>query len=106
MKTTVYNKLVRDKIPEIIESSNKRSVTEILSENDYQEMLDKKLIEEANEYFESRTVEELVDIYEILVAILVNLGISMETFQEKRLQKLQKSGGFSKKILLKEVIEE
>ncbi len=53
MKTTTYNKLVRDKIPEIIEQSGKTCKCEVLSDEQYIQMLNEKLLEEVNEYFES-----------------------------------------------------
>lgn len=62
MKLITYNKLVRDKIPEIIETSGKKCETQVLNDDDYLEMLDKKLSEEIKEYQESHEAEELADI--------------------------------------------
>jgi len=106
MKKTVHNKLVRDRIPEIIEKSGKRAVTEILSDEEYMELLNKKLMEEVQEYLESGTVEELADIGEVMHAIMDLKGISLDEFQRVRMEKLEQRGGFKKKILLKEVIED
>lgn len=106
MKKTVHNKLVRDRIPEIIEKSGKRAVTEILSDEEYMELLNKKLMEEVQEYLESGTVEELADIGEVMHAIMDLKGISLEEFQRVRLEKLEERGGFKDRILLKEVIED
>lgn len=106
MKKTVHNKLVRDRIPEIIEKSGKRAVTEILSDEEYMELLNKKLLEEVQEYLESGTVEELADIGEVMHAIMDLKGISLEEFQRVRLEKLEERGGFKDRILLKEVIED
>lgn len=105
MKTTKYNKLVRDKIPEIIERSGKTAVTETLPDDKYIEMLNQKLLEEVNEFFESGTVEELADIGEVMHAIMATKGITLEEFQRVRLDKLEKRGGFKDKILLVEVVE-
>ena len=104
MKTIKYNKLVRDKIPEIIEKSGKKAVTEILPDDKYVEMLNQKLLEEVNEFFESGSVEELADIGEVMHAIMAYKGISIEEFQRVRLEKLEKRGGFKDKIMLVEVI--
>jgi len=105
MKTIKYNKLVRDKIPEIIEKSGKKAVTEILPDEKYIEMLNEKLLEEVNEFFASGSVEELADIGEVMHAIMDYKGISLEEFQRIRLEKLEKRGGFKDKIMLVEVIE-
>lgn len=106
MKTIKYNKLVRDKIPEIIEQSGKTAVTETLPDDKYVEMLNQKLLEEVNEFFESGTVEELADIGEVMHAIMAYKGITLEEFQRVRLEKLEKRGGFKDKVLLVEVVEE
>lgn len=106
MKTTKYNKLVRDKIPEIIELSGKTAVTETLPDDKYMEMLNQKLLEEVNEFFESGTVEELADIGEVMHAIMATKGITLEEFQHVRLEKLETRGGFKDKVLLVEVVED
>jgi predicted house-cleaning noncanonical NTP pyrophosphatase (MazG superfamily) len=105
MKTTTCNKLVRDKIPEIIEDSGKECVCEILSDDQYIKMLNEKLQEEVNEYFESGSVEELADIGEVMHAILAYKNVSIEEFQKVRIEKLEARGGFKNKIFLKEVLE-
>lgn len=106
MKTIKYNKLVRDRIPEIIESSGKNAVYEtIANDEDYIKLLKNKLIEEMNEYLESDDVAELADMGEVMHAILEYKGVRVETFQRIRLEKLEKRGGFKKRLLLKEVIE-
>jgi predicted house-cleaning noncanonical NTP pyrophosphatase (MazG superfamily) len=104
MSTKIYNKLVRDRIPEIIEASGKTCVCEILLDEQYIKLLNKKLLEEVNEYLESGTVEELADIGEVIHAILDYKGIPLEEFQRVRMEKLQERGGFRKKLLLKEVM--
>ena len=105
MNIKVYNKLVRDRIPEIIEASGKSCTCETLSDERYIALLNKKLQEEVTEYLESGTLEELADIGEVKHAILDYKGISLEEFQRVRSEKLQERGGFQKRILLKEVIE-
>jgi predicted house-cleaning noncanonical NTP pyrophosphatase (MazG superfamily) len=105
MKVITYNKLVRDKIPQIIERSGKSCVSETLSDEQYIKMLNEKLLEEVKEYLENETVEELADIGEVMHAILAFKNVSIEEFQKVRLEKLEARGGFKDKILLKEVRE-
>lgn len=105
MKVIPYNKLVRDKIPGIIIKSGKTAVTEVLTDEKYIEMLNQKLTEEVEEYFESGSVEELADIGEVMHAIMAYKGITIEEFQRVRLEKLERRGGFKDRILLVEVIE-
>lgn len=104
MKKT-YNKLVRDRIPEIIESDGKTCVTETLSDARYLEMLDAKLNEELAEYQESKTLEELADLLEVLRAVARARDWTWEQLELVRREKAAKRGGFEKKILLKEVLE-
>jgi predicted house-cleaning noncanonical NTP pyrophosphatase (MazG superfamily) len=107
MKTTIYNKLVRDHIPEIIESTGKKAIYQtITNDEEYLKFLKDKLVEEMNEFLESDDVAELADMGEVMHALLEYKGVSVETFQRIRLEKLEKRGGFKNRILLKEVIEE
>ncbi len=101
-----YNKLVRDKIPEIIENSGKKSVIDILSEQDYLVMLDEKLNEELAEYQESKSLEELADLLEVIKAVAAARGSSMDEVEQIRKEKAAKRGGFEKRILLIEVQSE
>ncbi len=105
MTRTKYNKLIRDRIPEIIEASGKTCTTEILSDEVYLEMLDKKLDEELAEYHKDQTVEELADLLEVVRACAVARGYSVEELEQVRADKAAKRGRFEKKILLKEVTE-
>ena len=102
----VYNKLVRDKIPEIIEASGKTCETDILSDEEYLQMLDKKLDEELAEYHKDQNIEELADLIEVIHAATIARGHTLEELETVRVKKAEKSGGFEKKILLIETIEE
>ena len=62
MKKIIYNKLVRDRIPEIIEQAGQKCTCSILSDDDYLKMLDEKLNEELAEYQEDKSMEELADL--------------------------------------------
>ena len=103
--TIHYNKLVRDRIPEIIESSGKTYTTEILSQEDYLRLLDAKLDEELAEYHKDQDIEELADLLEVIRAVVIARGYSLEDLERVRTEKAAKRGGFEKRILLKEVTE-
>ena len=105
MKTITYHKLVRDKIPEIIKQSGKQCVCSILSEDDYLLLLDQKLNEELLEYQESKSMEELADLLEVIHAVALARGSSIGEVEQIRIQKAKKRGGFEKRILLDTVIE-
>ena len=105
MKTIVYNKLVRDKIPEIIEKDGKTCTCSILSDEEYLKKLDEKLGEELAEYQESKSMEELADLLEVMRAVAVARGSSIEEVEKIRQEKARKRGGFEKKILLEKVVE-
>ena len=105
MKTKVYQKLVRDRIPEIIEADGKTCVTETLSDSRYLEMLDAKLAEELAEYQGSKSLEELADLLEVMRAVVQARGWTWGQLEQVRQEKAMQRGGFEKKILLKEVIE-
>ena len=102
----IYNKLVRDNIPEIIEASGKTCETEILSDEEYLQMLDKKLDEELAEYHKDQNIEELADLLEVLYATAKARGYSIEELEQVRVEKKEARGGFDKKILLRYVIDE
>ena len=105
MGEIIYNKLVRDKIPEIIETDGKTCETEILSEAKYIEMIDAKLDEELAEYHKDQNLEELADLLEVIHAAAVARGYSIEELEELRSKKAEKRGGFRDKVFLKKVIE-
>lgn len=100
-----YNKLVRDRIPEIIESSGKSCTTEILSAEDFLRMIDTKLDEELAEYHKDQNIEELADLLEVIRAAAVARGYTIEDLERVRSEKAAKRGGFEKRILLKTVVD-
>ena len=105
MPTKTYYKLVRDRIPEIIEADGKTCVCETLSDDDYLTLLDQKLNEELTEYQESKSLEELADLLEVMQAAVKARGWTLEDLERVRADKAAKRGGFERKILLKEVRE-
>ena len=102
----IYNKLVRDKIPEIINADDRKAVTRILNDEEYLNELNKKLKEEVSEYFEDNKVEELADIVEVIYGILNAKNVKLEEFENIRQSKVNKRGAFQEKIFLEKVIED
>ena len=98
-----YNKLVRDKIPEIIKSNNENPKTRILNNDEYLFELNKKLQEELEEYLNGNDIEELADLEEVLRAILDAKNVSYEEFEKIRISKVNKRGAFKNKIYLESV---
>ena len=98
----VYNKLVRDKIPEIIERGGRKVKTKVLNETEYRDELNKKLQEEVKEYVEDNNVEELADIVEVIYGLLDSMNVSLDEFESVRLSKVQKRGAFKERIYLEE----
>ena len=101
----VYNKLVRDNIPDIILKDHCLPTTRVLDDEEYIKELNKKLMEEVNEYLEEENVEEMVDILEVIRAILDYKKVSYEDIEEKRAKKAKKRGAFKKKVFLEKVME-
>ena len=103
-----YNKLVRDKIPLIIEENGDAFETEILGQKEYEEKLNEKLKEELVEFYSAtpeEVVGEIADVLEVLFAIAEMKGITNEEIEYERLRKKEERGGFKERILLKHVIE-
>ena len=100
-----FYKLVRDRIPEIIEADGKTCVYETLSDEAYIRLLDQKLNEELAEYQESKSLEELADLLEVMQAVVRARGWTLDELEQVRADKAAERGGFTKKILLKEVWE-
>lgn len=99
----VYNKLVRDKISEIIENAGKIPHTRILDYDEYITELDRKLDEECAEFHKDKNVEELADIMEVVYALARAVGSSPDELESVRKDKADKRGGFEKKIFLERV---
>ena len=100
-----YAKLIRDKIPEIIEQSGKKCIIEVMDNDTYIEYLDQKLNEELAEYQQDKSIEELADLLEVMYAVVVARGHSVAELERIRLEKAEKRGAFEKKLLLKSVSE-
>lgn len=103
-----YNKLVRDKIPEIIENNGEIPVTRVLSKEEYKKELEKKLYEEYQEVLESQgsdRLEELADILEVINYLAQLEDKTLEDIIAIAQEKATKRGGFSKKIYLERVLK-
>jgi len=96
----VYNKLVRDKIPQIIRAQGEIPQTRQLTDEEYLPLLEQKLDEEVREYHADRTVEELADILEVVFALAQAQGVSKETLMESYREKHHARGGFREKCFL------
>ena len=103
--TKIYNKLVRDRIPEIIEASGAKCNTKILSHEEYIQMIDAKLDEELSEYHADQNIEELADLLELIRAAAIARGYTLEELESVRAEKAKKRGAFNDKIFLIEVEE-
>ncbi|HTB49331.1 MAG TPA: nucleoside triphosphate pyrophosphohydrolase [Verrucomicrobiae bacterium] len=103
MSKKIYNKLVRDKIPEIIQADGKALKTRILSDQEHLEALIEKLAEEYEEFKEAKNVEELADLHEVLLALADALNIPREQLEKVRRDKATKRGAFKQKIYLESV---
>lgn len=95
-----YNKLVRDKIPEIIKQNGHHCEIKILDDEEYIQCLEEKLDEEVGEYQESKSAEEIADILEVLMFIAKARGYSWEEIERIGISKSAERGGFNDKIFL------
>ena len=103
MVKVFYTKLVRDRIPEIIESNGDVCETRILNDEEFQIELKKKMVEEANEVLNSskeKLSDELADVLEIIGSLADFNELSMKEIEEVRKNKKEKRGGFDNKIFL------
>lgn len=96
----IHNKLVRDKIPEIIKESGKKCKTKVLSEKDYVFELERKLSEEVHEYKLDKNPDELCDVLEVVYALAAARGMSVEELEAKRVAKKEGRGGFDGRVYL------
>jgi len=100
-----YNKLIRDKIPEIIESSNKEYKIHTVDKDETIKYLILKFSEEINEFKESYSIKELADILEIIHGLAYHLNYDMNELESIRKKKYNDRGGFEEGIILDYVIE-
>lgn len=99
----MYNKIVRDRIPEIIEANGSHAETETVEKPEIDKLLRTKLVEEAAEVQEAdeeHLKDELADILEVVHALAATNGLTLEEIETHRLQKREERGGFTKGIKL------
>ena len=97
-----HDKLVRDKIPEIIRQKGDVPITHIADNEEYLEKLKKKLREEVDEFLEEISKEELADILEVIYAICDFMNVDREELESLRKKKAEERGGFRERIILDE----
>ena len=96
----VYNKLVRDKIPKLIEAQGEKAYTRVLSQEEYIRALEQKLDEEVDEFHRDQNAEELADILEVVFALAGTLNCSLEQLMQIYQKKHDARGGFDQRIFL------
>lgn len=104
-KEMVYNKLVRDKIPQIIAGSGKTPVVRTASADEARKLLHAKLVEELEEFIAAPSEEELADMLEVIEAMAHEHQLEMNRVQEKKARKQKSRGGFRDRVVLLKVIE-
>lgn len=98
-----YNKLVRDRIPEIIDADGRQCGTEIMSDDEYHRALLAKLVEEAQEVAAAdrdELVKEIADLYEVIDALLVAFDMNKEVVLTMQQKRRDERGSFRKRIKL------
>ena len=103
MDTKKYNKVVRDKIPEIIKESGKKFNLKQLDDVSFLAEIEKKLSEEVNEYTESKDIEELADLLEVIYRISELRGVNSDELDKIRKNKAEKRGKFDSNLFLIDV---
>lgn len=96
----IYNKLIRDKIPQVIADSGGKAEIRVLSDEEYPIYLEQKLDEEVGEYHRDKNPQELADILEVVFALAESIGCSREELMQIYRQKQEARGGFAEKLLL------
>ena len=96
----IYNKLVRDKIPAIIEANGQKPVIRILDQEEYIDSLEQKLDEEVQEFHKDKNLEELADILEVVYALTEAKGYTCKDLADVCDKKRDVRGGFRERIYL------
>ena len=100
---TYYDKLVRDRIPEILEKKNKNFVVYKAADADYFPYLKRKLSEEVGEFLEAPSLKEIADVQEVLNALLKEMDYVQADLRRERALKIEERGAFEQRWVLGEV---
>ena len=103
MAVVKYGKLIRDNIPAVSKKNGRICKTRVMDDEEYLAELNKKLQEETNEYLKTNKIKELVDLQEIVYAILDHHKISKKDFEKQRQERVKTHGAFKEKLFLIEV---
>lgn len=110
MNRKTYNKLIRDKIPEIIKKNEAIPKISVLNDDQFKSALKEKLIEEAKELLEAKTNEEILnelsDAFQLLESIALNNNTTLAEVEKQKEKKKAERGGFDKKLFLEYVDEQ
>ncbi len=106
MREQLYNKLVRDNIPDLIREQGETPVIRTLNDEDYALCLAEKLREEVEEFLEDSNLDELSDILEVLEALSNLHGWTDGEIQRVRRDKAEQRGSFRERIFLEKVIKD
>lgn len=101
----IYDKLVRDKIPEMINRADKFAHTHVADDEEMKEKLAAKLVEELKEFQENPTAEELADILEVIDGLAAVYKLDTADVQKAKAAKYAERGGFTNRIILDRVID-
>ena len=101
----LYNKLVRDGVPQLIVESGRECKVRTLPDNEFQEALLNKIIEEVEGFRESQAEEELADIYEVMETLIEFLGFERMHIDYLKMKKKDSRGSFVERVFLEEVEE-
>jgi len=102
----VYKRLVRDKVPDMILRDNQLPVKRTLNDKEYEEELNKKLEEEVKDYLVNKNYIDMIDIVEVIDAILDFKGIDKDEFEKERINKANKKGTFKDRTYLEKIMEQ
>jgi predicted house-cleaning noncanonical NTP pyrophosphatase (MazG superfamily) len=98
----VKEKLVRDKIPEIIKKEGRKPIFRVAEDKEFPVLLQKKLVEEAGDLQNKLSADELSDVLEVVLALAGSMGITWEELESAANKKRKEKGGFGEGFVLKE----
>ncbi len=98
-----YHKLIRDRIPEIIEANGQTAEIRVLADEEYVASLEQKLTEEVAEYLESKEPVELADVLEVVQALAEHQGVSFDELLQIKAEKRRQNGAFCERLFLESV---